>query len=162
MGHRVALTALATATVVGVLGCGATKSGSTLPALNVATGFIDAVRANDASGACSMTTAKARHDLARLLRQSGAPRRTNVCAQPTIASRKVRAAAMRPFLGILGFTKDTNSGGSSESGSESGSKAIEWSQSVAGRYAVVVIGKHSPDGLLVDSIRLGASCSACG
>jgi hypothetical protein len=157
MGHRVALTAVATATVVGVLGCGTSKSGSTGPALNVATGFIDAVRANDASGACSMTTAKARHDLARLLRQSGAPRETNVCAQPTIASRKVRAAAMRPFLGILGFTKDTSSGGSSESRS----KATEWSQSADGRYAVVVVSRHAADGLLVDSIRLEASCRAC-
>jgi hypothetical protein len=158
MGHRVALTALATAAVVGVLGCGATKNGSTLPALNIATGFIDAVRANDASGACSMTTARARHDLARLLRQSGAPGGTQVCAQPTIASREVRARAMRPFLGILGFTKDTKSGGSSESGS----KAIEWSQSATGRYAVVVITRHGADGLLVDSIRLEGSCSACG
>jgi len=139
-------------------GRGDTGSFSTRPALNVATGFIDAVRANDASGVCFMTTAKARRDLARLLRQSGAPGGTNVCAQPTIASRKVRAAAMRPFLGILGFTKDTKSGGSSESGS----KATEWSQSAAGRYAVVVVSRHGVDGLLVDSIRLEASCSACG
>ena len=135
--------------------CG--TSTSTLPALNAATGFVDAVRANDASGACFMTTAHARRDLARLLRQAGAAGARNVCARPTIASKKVRAAAMRPFLGILGFTKDTSSGGSSESRS----KATEWSQSADGRYAVVVVSRHAADGLLVDSIRLEASCRAC-
>ena len=137
--------------------CGTGKSSSSLPARNAATGFIDAVRANDATTVCSMTTANARHDLARLLQQAGAPGGTNVCAQPAIASQKVRAAAVRPFLGVLGFTKGMKSGGSSESGS----KAIEWSQLDDGRYAVVVVGRHGADGLLVDSIRLEASCSAC-
>jgi hypothetical protein len=130
--------------------CG--TSTSTLPALNAATGFVDAVRANDASGACFMTTAHARRDLARLLRQAGAAGARNVCARPTIASKKVRAAAMRPFLG-----KGANSGGSSERGS----KAFEWSRLADGRYAVVVVSRRGADGLLVDSIRLEASCSAC-
>jgi hypothetical protein len=135
----------------------ASTTRSTLPALNAATGFIDAVRANDAPSACFMTTAHARQDLARLLRQSGATGGANVCARPTIASRKVRTAAMRPFLGILGSTRDTSAAGSSESRS----KAIEWSRSAAGRYAVVMVIRHGADGLLVDSVRLRASCSAC-
>jgi hypothetical protein len=150
MGRSLRLVVSAVTLAAVLSACG--TSTSTRPALNAATGFIDAVRANDATGACFMTTANARRDLARLLRQSGAHGLTNVCAHPTIASWKVRAAAMRPFLG------GSKSGGSSESGS----KATEWSQSAAGRYAVVVVSRHGADGLLVDSIRLEASCSACG
>jgi hypothetical protein len=151
MGRSLRLVVSAVTLAALLAACGASTR-STLPASNVATGFIDAVRANDAPGACFMTTANARRDLARLLRQSGASAATNVCAQPTIASRKVRAAAMRPFVG-----NNANSGGITESGS----KAIEWSRSADGRYAVVVVSRHGADGLLVDSIRLEASCSAC-
>jgi hypothetical protein len=101
-------------TIAAVLsGCG--TSSSTLPAQNAAYGFIDAVRANDAQTVCSMTTPEARHDLARLLRQKGAPSGADVCAQPTIASPAVLSAVMRPFLGATG----ASGGGSSESGSES-------------------------------------------
>lgn len=148
---RIAGLVVAVGCMAALAACGMSST-STLPALNIATGFIDAVRANDAQGACFMTTANARRDLARLLRQSGAPGAMNVCAHPSIASWKVRAAAMRPFLG------GTKSGGNSESGS----KAIVWSQSASGRYAVVVLRRHGADGWLVDSIRLEASCSACG
>ena len=149
---------VSTAALVAVLSaCG--SSASTLPAHNAAAGFINAVRANDATTVCFMATANARQDLARLLRQSGAPDGTNACAQPTLASQKVRASAMRPFLGILGFTRGMMTSGAS---SESGSKATEWSQLDDGRYAVVVVSSHGALGLQVDSIRLQASCPACG
>jgi hypothetical protein len=148
---------VSTATLIVVLSACGSTSVSTLPAHNVATGFIDAFRVNDAPTVCFMTTAGARRDLARLLRQSGAPGGTNVCAQPTIASGTVRSTAIRPFLGILGSTRGTQATGSSDTPS----KAIEWSQLNDGRYAVVVVSSHGADGLLVDSIGLQASCSAC-
>lgn len=125
--------------------------------LKVATRFIDGVRANDASRVCSITTAKARRDLARLLQRSGAPVVGNVCAQTAIAPRKARVAAMRPFLGVLGFTRGMKAGGNSESRST----ATEWSQTTGGQYAVVVIRRSGAHGLLVDSVRLEASCNAC-
>lgn len=148
---------VSTATLVVALSACGSSSVSTLPAHNLATGFIDAVRANDAPTVCFMTTASARRDLARLLQQSGTPGGTNVCAQPAIASGTVRATAMRPFLGILGFTRGTKAAGSSDTRS----KAIEWSQLDDGRYAVVVVSSHGADGLLVDSLGLQASCRAC-
>jgi hypothetical protein len=131
-----------------------TGSGSTLPATNFVRGFIDAIRVNDATGACFMTTANARRDLSPLLRQAGATGGTNVCAHTTIASLYVRAAAVRPFLG----------GNSDMSGGtrESGSKTTVWNQLADGRYAVVVVSNHGADGFLVDSMRLQASCSTCG
>lgn len=154
---RLVISALALAAVLSACGMGVV--GPTVSAnqgFNVASTFINAVRANDASRVCSMSTAHARRDLARLLHQSGAPGGVNVCAQKAIAPRKVRAAAMRPFLGVLGFTKGMKAGGNSQSGSTS----IEWSQTDAGRYAVIVVRRRA-DGLFVDSIKLEASCSAC-
>src|SRR5260370_21814150 len=105
---RLVVSAVALAAVLSA--CAGTAS-SMLPALRVATKFINAVRANDAARVCSVTTPAARRDLGRLLQQAGAPDAPNVCARPTIAPSRVRAAAMRPFLGVLGFiTKDWKSG----------------------------------------------------
>lgn len=131
---------------------------SAVKAFNLTTRFIDAVRSNDASRVCSMTTANARHDLAGLLHKSGAPSGVNVCKHSTIASRMVRATAMRPFLGVLGFTKYMKTGGNCQSHSES----VEWSQSTSGQYAVVVVRRSSTGVLIVDSIQLKPSPSVCG
>jgi hypothetical protein len=158
-GLRLVVSALALVAVLSACGLGAgAPLVSAGKSLKVATRFIDGVRANDASRVCSMTTAKARRDLARLLRRSGLPVGGNMCAQTTIAPRKVRVEAMRPFLGVLGFARGMNAGGNSQSSST----AIEWSQTTAGRYAVVVIRRSGAHGLLVDSIRLEASCKVCG
>ena len=157
-GLKLVVSALTVAAVLSA--CGAGVNVPTVTAgqgFKVAARLIDAVRANNASRVCSLTTAKARRDLARLLHKAGAPDEVDVCAQRTIASRRIRAAAMRPFLGVLGVTKDTKSGGNSQFGSES----IEWSQSTAGLYAVVVVRRIGAKGLFVDSIRLEASCGVC-
>lgn len=160
MGKGLRLVASAVA-LVGVLSaCGLGVAAPTVSArqgYSAATRFIDAVRANDASRVCSLTTAKARRDLARLLRKSGALGEVDVCTQTTIASREVRAAAMRPFLGAIGYTRGMKSGGNSQSGSES----IHWGQLTSGQYAVVVVRRRGAHGLLVDSIRLEASCKVC-
>lgn len=160
-GLRLVAGAVALVGVLSACGMGVVAPTPTVSAsqgYGVATRFIDAVRGNDASRVCSLTTAKARRDLARLLHNSGAPGEVDVCTQTTIASRKVRAAAVRPFLGAIGYTKGMNSGGNSQSGSES----IHWGQLTSGQYAVVVVRRRGTHGLFVDSIRLEASCNVCG
>ena len=156
---RLVVCALALATVLSACGMGGVAPlVNPVHAFDVVSKFVNAVRANNAPRVCSLTTAKARRDLSRLLHKAGAPGSVAVCKQRTIASRKVRAAAMRPFLGVLGFTKDMKSGGNTQTGLES----IEWSQTNAGQYAVVVVRRSAANGLLVDSIRLEASCTICG
>jgi hypothetical protein len=81
-----------------------------------------------------------------------------MCALTSIAPRQVRLAAMRPFLGVLGFTKYSIAGGNRQSATID----VEWSETTAGKYAVVVVRRRGVHGLLVDAIRLEASCRVCG
>lgn len=63
---------------------------------------------------------------------------------------------MLPFLGVLGFSKDSTA----SCGSTPGSDAIEWGQATDGRYAVITLRNHGANGWLASAMRVQASCAA--
>jgi hypothetical protein len=136
---------------------------SGLPAQNLASGLVNSVRVGDPA-ACEMLTPSGQSDLVRLLGASPSrvatmtARHMDVCATVLVnAPPTARSHAMLPFLGVLGFSKDSSGNG----GSTSGSDTVEWSQSTDGRYAVITLRNHGANGWLASSMRMHASCTAC-
>jgi hypothetical protein len=125
---------------------GGSSTQSSAPGQNITAGMIDAIRVGDPS-ACTMATPAAGREIARLLGRS-----SHACWVAVIrAPAQTRAAAMRPFRGMLGFGTVTESGGTDQ-----GSHEVDWSRTPDGRYAVVAVSSHGADGYLVDSIRIQA------
>ena len=130
---------------------GGSSTHSSAPGQNITAGMIDAIRVGDPA-ACTMATPVAAREVAQLL---GRP--TQHCWLAVMgSSAQTRAAAMHPFLGLLGI--QSGDGGATEAGS----RDVVWTRTRDGRYAVVEVSSHGADGYLVDSIRIQAGClNAC-
>jgi hypothetical protein len=133
------------------LAMGGTRSSSGAEAQNIGAGIIDAIRVGD-SDACTMATPAAQREIARML-DSSSECWTAVRKSPL----RVRAAAMRPFLAIVGIGTGSTGGGQTASGSHS----LEFSRGRDGRYAVIRVSSHGDNGYLVDSIRVQRRCADC-
>lgn len=129
---------------------GGSSTQSSAPGQNITAGMIDAIRVGDPA-ACTMATPAAAREIAHLLGPS------RDCWPAVMgSSAQTRAAAMHPFLGLLGI--QSGDGGATETGS----RDVVWTRSPDGRYAVVEVSSHGADGYLVDSIRVQAGCpTAC-